>query len=150
MRARVGHVAGNVEPVLEKPQTRPSKGKRLAFSPEADGQSNREDELPDRATVRLEASAEQTDNGMTGLMKQQVGVVDQKDEPALRGEEKQRKKGCADGKANQLARRHGVPRFVWPGSQRGHFAFSWVNPPNFHSPPKRFMETASMRLGPSM
>ena len=83
LRTGVGHVAGDVQPVLEKPDQRTGERERLVFSPEGNGQNNRKEQLAEGAAVRFQSAAEQADNGMTGLMKQQIGVIDEEDEAAL-------------------------------------------------------------------
>jgi len=79
----VGQVAGNIEEVLEQPKAARSNAEWFTFAPKADEQDAGKNELADGAAVRFEASAEEAHNGMAGFVEEEVGVVEQKDEPGF-------------------------------------------------------------------
>ena len=58
LAARVGHVTGNVQPVLKKPDDRSCEGKRPPLPPEANSQDAGKHQLPDRPTVSFKSRAE--------------------------------------------------------------------------------------------
>jgi hypothetical protein len=83
LRARIAEITGDVEPVLEEPDSRTSKRQCLPLAPETHQQDGGESQLPDCAAIGLQSLAEDSHNGVSRFVKQQVGVVHDQDKPRL-------------------------------------------------------------------
>src|SRR6266404_5533150 len=101
LRARIGHVAGDVPEILEQPHRAQRERQRLAAPPERRGCGNRKQQLRERAAINGDAIAQkQAEDRVAGFVQGEIGVVEQEN-PTLAGVGEESNKRDAEGGRNK-------------------------------------------------
>lgn len=109
LRARIGHVARDVQKVLKEPDPRDRKADRLALSREGRAYDQRNGQLSQRPAIEARRSAQDSKDHMPRLMENQIRVIDNKQKPIVIGLQQIKQDTEADRCAGHLPGRYRLP-----------------------------------------
>ena len=110
--AGIGHVAGDVEEILEEPDPGNGEGNGVTFTPKGNHENGGEDELTEGSAIDFQSPVEKTEKRMACFVKKEIGEIEQWKETRLGFKDDSDNDADRNEEGDETWAGDGVPAFV--------------------------------------